>query len=139
MCAEKGFDAVEPDNIAGYENKTGFTLTAADQLRFNRWIADQVHKRGMAVALKNDPKQVQQLVGAFDFAIVEECFQYEECGYFEPFVEAGQGGLRGRVRTADLEVLRAGRSARLRLDPQGVELFAQPWEPCDPRAANRPS
>jgi hypothetical protein len=79
-CAKKRFDAVEPDNIAGYENNTGFPLTAAEQLRYNRWIAHQVHKRGMAVALKNDPKQARQLVGDFDFAIVEECFQFEECG-----------------------------------------------------------
>jgi len=27
ICARKGFDAVEPDNIAGWENKTGFPLT----------------------------------------------------------------------------------------------------------------
>ena len=24
ICARKGFDAVEPDNLAGWENKTGF-------------------------------------------------------------------------------------------------------------------
>ena len=29
MCARKGFDAVEPDNINGWENKTGFPLTGA--------------------------------------------------------------------------------------------------------------
>jgi hypothetical protein len=29
MCAHKGFDAVEPDNIDGYENATGFPITAA--------------------------------------------------------------------------------------------------------------
>ncbi len=82
MCARKRFDAVEPDNVAGWEpeNQTGFEITRADQLRFNRWIARQVHDRGMAVALKNDPRQVDQLVGAFDFAVVEECFQYDECG-----------------------------------------------------------
>ena len=28
ICARKGFDAVEPDNIAGWENKTGFPITA---------------------------------------------------------------------------------------------------------------
>jgi Glycoside-hydrolase family GH114 len=42
---------VEPDNLAGWEpeNKTGFHITRADQLRFNRWVARQVHDRGMAV------------------------------------------------------------------------------------------
>ncbi len=45
MCREKGFDAVEPDNMDGYRNDTGFPLTAADQLRYNRLIARLVHDR----------------------------------------------------------------------------------------------
>ena len=63
MCARKGFDGVEPDNVAGWEkeNHTGFKITQADQLHFNRWVARQVHGRGMAVALKNDGRQAKQL------------------------------------------------------------------------------
>ena len=39
LCARKGFDAVEPDNLADWEreNHTGFEITPAEQLRFNRW------------------------------------------------------------------------------------------------------
>jgi hypothetical protein len=37
LCRSKGFDGVEPDNVNGFTNPTGFPLTAADQLRFNRW------------------------------------------------------------------------------------------------------
>jgi hypothetical protein len=48
----KGFDAVEPDCIDGYTNNTGFTLTAQDQLDYNKWIADQCHQRGLSVGLK---------------------------------------------------------------------------------------
>ena len=40
-CAAKGFDGVEFDNVAGYQAPTGFHLTAADQLRFNVWLANQ--------------------------------------------------------------------------------------------------
>jgi hypothetical protein len=90
MCKSKGFDAVEPDNVNGYTNDTGFPLTAHDQLRFNRWVARQVHVRGMAVALKNDPEQARRLVGSFDFAVVEQCFQYHECDRFLRFVNAGK-------------------------------------------------
>ena len=46
MCRDKGFDAVEPDNVDGYRNHTGFPLTAADQLRYNRLIAKLAHDRG---------------------------------------------------------------------------------------------
>jgi hypothetical protein len=44
-CARKGFDALEPDNINGYQNKSGFSLSGSDQLRYNRWFARQAHKR----------------------------------------------------------------------------------------------
>ena len=113
MCAEKGFDGVEPDNINGWENKTGFPLTRADQLRYNRWIAGQVHKRGMAVALKNDSGQAKELVGNFDFAVVEECFQYHECARFKPFIKAGKAVFETEYELPTVEVLRAGETARL--------------------------
>lgn len=92
-CRAKGFDAVEPDNVDGYQNSTGFPLTAADQLRFNRWVAGAVHARGMGVALKNDTDQVGALVGTFDFAVVEECLEYDECAADQPFLTAGKAVL----------------------------------------------
>jgi endo-alpha-1,4-polygalactosaminidase (GH114 family) len=93
MCARKGFDAVEPDNVAGWENENhpGFDITRREQLRFNRWVAHQVHARGMAVALKNDGRQAAELAPDFDFAIVEECFKYHECGFYKnTFVAEGK-------------------------------------------------
>ena len=35
MCARKGFDAVEPDNMDGFENPTGFHISAAQQLSYD--------------------------------------------------------------------------------------------------------
>lgn len=46
MCRDKGFDAVEPDNMDAYRNDSGFPVTADDQLRFNRMIAKLAHDRG---------------------------------------------------------------------------------------------
>jgi hypothetical protein len=99
-CARKGFDAVEPDNVDGYLNDSGFPLTADDQLAFNRWVAAEVRARGMSVALKNDPEQVPDLVGDFDFAVVEECAAYDECDAFLPFVDAGKAVLRVEYGTS---------------------------------------
>ncbi|WP_351236742.1 endo alpha-1,4 polygalactosaminidase [Streptomyces sp. NPDC002133] len=90
MCREKGFDAVEPDNMDGYLNDTGFPLSAGHQLRYNRLIARLAHDRGMAVGLKNDLPQIPQLVGDFDFAVNEQCAQYGECDALTPFIEAGK-------------------------------------------------
>ena len=60
MCAQKGFDAVEPDNMDGYENSTGFSISAAAQLAYNQWIAQEAHALGMAVFQKNDPDQASR-------------------------------------------------------------------------------
>jgi hypothetical protein len=130
LCRRKGFDAVEPDNLAGYENRTGFPLSGADQLRFNRWVAREVHRRGMSVALKNDPGQVRSLLRDFDFAVVEECFEYDECEKFSPFIDAGKA-----VYSAEYEGSSAGYCPQARklgfsTIGKGYDLFARPWRPC---------
>lgn len=90
MCKDKGFDAIEPDNVDGYTNVTGFPLTAADQLAYNKWIAATAHSMGMSVALKNDLDQVTDLVSAFDFALNEQCFEFSECDKLMPFIIANK-------------------------------------------------
>jgi hypothetical protein len=135
QCADKGFDAVEPDNIAGFENKTGFPLTRADQRRYNLWVARQVHRRGMAVALKNDPKQAKELVGSFDFAIVEECFQYHECGFFKPFVEAGKAVYEAEYELPPKKFCAKAEALDFSAVRKGLELFDKPWKPCGSIAA----
>jgi hypothetical protein len=88
LAAERGFDGVEPDNVDGYANETGFPLTAEDQLDFNRFLAAAAHERGLAVGLKNDLDQVAELVDDFDFAVNEQCHEFDECDRLTPFVEA---------------------------------------------------
>ena len=92
-CADKGADAVEPDDIDGYTNNPGFPFTRADQVAYNKAIAGIVHSFGLAVALKNDGDDVGSLLPFFDFAIVEQCVQYKECGIYSPFVATGKSVL----------------------------------------------
>lgn len=87
-CRDKGFDGVDPDNVNGYSNDTGFPLTGADQIEFNAWVASKAHELGLAVGLKNDLEQAKQLEPRFDFAVLEECFQFRECGPARRFVKA---------------------------------------------------
>jgi hypothetical protein len=89
-CRSKGFDAVEPDNVDGYANKSGFPLTAADQLTYNRMLAELAHERGLAIGLKNDLDQVDALHSHFDFAVNEECAAYDECDLLVPFLRSGK-------------------------------------------------
>ena len=89
-CKAKGFDAVEPDNIDGYANETGFPLRYEDQLRYNRWLAGEAHRRGLSIGLKNDGDQVGDLFQYFDWALTEDCFNQGWCSQVMPFLRAGK-------------------------------------------------
>jgi hypothetical protein len=90
LCRAKGFDGVEADNVDGYANRSGFPLTSAQQLRYNRFLARAAHARGLSIGLKNDLGQVRALEPRFDWALNEQCFQYNECDRLAPFVRAGK-------------------------------------------------
>lgn len=93
LAVDKGCDAVDPDNVDGYTHPSGFDLAAADQLAFNRWLAGEAHRRGLAIGLKNDLAQIPDLVADFDFAVNEECFHFGECALLTPFLDAGKAVL----------------------------------------------
>ncbi|MFJ4186013.1 endo alpha-1,4 polygalactosaminidase [Kitasatospora sp. NPDC089509] len=90
MCRSKGFDAIEPDTIEAYNQNSGFPLTPDDQLAYNRMLAQLAHERGMAIGLKNDLDQIPALLPDFDFAVNEECSQFDECDRVSPFIKAGK-------------------------------------------------
>ncbi|WSZ86148.1 endo alpha-1,4 polygalactosaminidase [Streptomyces sp. NBC_00859] len=81
-CADAGFDAVEPDNLDSYE-RSHHLLTADDAADFARLLAERAHRRGLAIAQKNttDLLGERDYIG-FDFAVVEECGSFQECGEF---------------------------------------------------------
>jgi len=130
MCARKGFDALEPDNINGWENPTGFRITRRHQLRFNRWIARVSHRNGLSVALKNDGRQARRLVGQFDFAVVEQCFQYRECGWFRPFIRRGKAVFEVEYERPRRAFCAKAKRMRFSAIGKRYSLFARPWRPC---------
>ncbi len=90
LAVQKGCDGVEPDNVDGYSNSSGFPLTANDQLAYNTWLATEAHSRGLSIGLKNDLDQIPDLLPHFDWALNEQCFQYDECDLLLPFTQAGK-------------------------------------------------
>jgi len=90
LCKAKDFDGVEPDNIDGYLNETGFPITPEDQLEFNRFLAREAHARGLAIGLKNDADQAADLLADFDFALAEDCFDQDWCELLLPFLQSGK-------------------------------------------------
>jgi len=90
QCQTKGFDGIEPDNMDGYTNATGFPLTYQDQLDYNTWLANEAHARGLSIGLKNDGDQVGDLLTYFDWALTEDCFTDSWCDQMQPFTAAGK-------------------------------------------------
>ncbi len=87
LAVSKGCDGVEPDNVDGYSNKTGFKLTKKDQLAFNKRIANEAHARNLTVALKNAVELADRLVDYYDLTLNEECHAYKECDELSVFTE----------------------------------------------------
>jgi hypothetical protein len=119
LCREKGFDAVEPDNIDGYDNDTGFTISYEDQLRYNRWLADQAHSLGLSIGLKNDAAQAADLVADFDWALVEDCFDQGWCEAMSPFLSAGKAVLAAEYTDTGIDF----EEACTTLEPRGFSLI----------------
>jgi hypothetical protein len=90
LASSKRCDGLEPDNVDGYTNNSGFPLTAADQIDYNNFLAASAHARNLSVGLKNDVDQVASLVGSFDWALNEECFKFNECSTLAPFISANK-------------------------------------------------
>ncbi|MFJ4953445.1 endo alpha-1,4 polygalactosaminidase [Streptomyces sp. NPDC088760] len=108
-CADKGYDAVEPDNYDSY-TRSHRLLTAADATAFMRLLSRHAHARHLAIGQKNTAELAgQRRRAGLDFAVTEECGQYDECEvYAKAFddrvvdIEYTDGGLRAaRARWGD--------------------------------------
>jgi hypothetical protein len=96
MCADKGFDAIEPDNLQNDENAKGL-ITLQQQLDFNGWVADTAHEYNLAAFQKNGPDKIlskdktgKMMVEKFDAILNEECQQYTECAPLAEYVKRGK-------------------------------------------------
>lgn len=130
MCAEKGFDAVEPDNMDGFENNSGFPLTAAEQATYDEWIATTVHSLNMSVFQKNDSEQSAQFQPYFDGAIDEQCNQYNECNELSPYLKAGKPVLNAEYSLSTSKFCAADNAAGIMGAKFDLELDGKTFEPC---------
>lgn len=82
-CHTSGFNAVELDNLDSYTRSQG-RLTPDDALAYATLLVGRAHQHGLAAAQKNTAELAergQREVG-FDFAITEECAQFDECATY---------------------------------------------------------
>jgi hypothetical protein len=137
MCRQKGFDMVELDNVDGYSNRTGFPLTAADQLYFNATLADDTHARGMSVLQKNDNEQIPALLPYFDGALNEQCNEYSECttaqngGYgLDQYVSAGKPVFQAEYNLATSKFCAADNADNFNGVRFSINLDDSVFQPC---------
>ncbi|MGZ4108360.1 MAG: endo alpha-1,4 polygalactosaminidase, partial [Actinomycetota bacterium] len=140
--ATTGFDGIEYDIVDTYAQGaryTGFHVSARTQLAYNRALAAMAHADGLSVALKNDGEQIPELLDSFDYAINEQCFQYDECGKagdptsgWRAFISAGKPVFEAEYRrTADEVCPTANRwDFSTIVKSRSYNLYAMPWTPC---------
>lgn len=92
MCAGKGFDAIEPDIDDSHANQTGFPITEAENIAYNRNLAAYAHSLGLGWGQKNGDNDVQfsqALEPTTDFALDESCYEFDTCtAAFGPYLNA---------------------------------------------------
>ncbi len=81
-CATSGYQAIEPDNYDSYTRSKNL-LTASHAKAYLTLLATHAHAQNLAIAQKNTLELAadRESVG-LDFAVAEECGQYDECGEF---------------------------------------------------------
>jgi hypothetical protein len=130
LCARAGFDAIDWDNVDGDDQATGFHITAADQLAYDRALARIAHRLHLAVALRNDFAQAGALVGSFDFAVDEQCVADDECQQLAPFVRAGKPVFDLEYPPPPHGLCAASRAAGIEAEAAGLALRFSPLRPC---------
>lgn len=89
-CAEKGFDAVEFDNLDSY-SRSGGRLDIEDALSFAALLVDEAGKLGLPAGQKNTAELgARGRKAGFAFAVTEECHRWNECAAFTTVYDKDQ-------------------------------------------------
>lgn len=90
LAKKLGCDAVDPDNVDGHLNSTGFPLTSRDQKSYLSALSSYARSLGLKIGLKNSAETASSIQPLFDFVVVEECARYKECPAYKSFAENGK-------------------------------------------------
>ncbi|WP_245591763.1 endo alpha-1,4 polygalactosaminidase [Cystobacter fuscus] len=135
-CKNKGFDAIEPDETEVWSNDSGFPITKAQNNAYNKAIADLAHSLGMSVGLKGNNTEAPELVDYFDWALTEQCWEYDECQLFKnSFIAKGKAVFNVEYNT-NPNCTRANQwhinSSRRDLELVGPTASGYLYQPCIP-------
>ncbi|KAK3217539.1 hypothetical protein GRF29_1g3370250 [Pseudopithomyces chartarum] len=115
LAASKGCDAVDPDNTDGFvstpstirfqpldqsgsppqnppdENEPpqdGYNWGEQAYVDYFKFLAGEAKKNNMAIGLKNSISMIPQVVNLIQFAVNEQCHEYNECEDYLPLTQA---------------------------------------------------
>jgi len=147
LAVTKKCDGIEPDNVDAWTNDVytvrsvnkqgvrtyGSKITGTIQLAYNRWLADYAHSVGLSIGLKNDLDQIPQLVTSFDWALNEQCNQFDECDQYEPFLSANKAvfGVEYHEFVKSKSFCRDMVAGSMSWLYKTKALLADPFDPCD--------
>ncbi|KAI8716530.1 Alpha-galactosidase [Fusarium sp. LHS14.1] len=86
-AADKGCDAIDPDNVDGFQNENGLGLTSDDAVSFVKFLADTAASFNMSTGLKNAGDIIPDVISDVHFSVNEQCVEYAECETFAEFVD----------------------------------------------------
>lgn len=90
MIKSKGFDGIEPDNMNGYQNETGFNISEENAIAYSRWLIDQAHSRELSIGQKNSEELIPSLFDEFDWILSEDAFVDDFYEELSPFISLGK-------------------------------------------------
>ncbi|GKU07131.1 endo alpha- polygalactosaminidase precursor [Fusarium langsethiae] len=87
VAADKGCDAIDPDNMDAYNNDNGLGLTQADTISYVKFLSKEAEKYNMVMGMKNSGEVTEQILPYVGFAVNEQCIEYKECGLYTPYID----------------------------------------------------
>eukprot|EP00122_Pirum_gemmata_P002409 Pgem_evm1s2167 len=133
---KKGCQAIEADNVDFYENVELKNYTKDElkeyQKQYGKWQSKTAHNMGMAIGLKNSMALLNDLVDYYEFAVNEECAEYNECNkYADNFNKQGKAifGVEYASWMDCKRIYKVWRETGIKIMTK-IHFKTKPWENC---------
>ncbi len=90
---DKGCDGVDLDQLDAFVNNSGFNLTANIEIEFIQYLAQSARARGLLVSVHSSGTIASNIASEVDAAMVDQCYEFNECAGFKAFADAGKAVL----------------------------------------------
>ncbi|KAF2638317.1 hypothetical protein P280DRAFT_81196 [Massarina eburnea CBS 473.64] len=127
LAGNKGCDGVDPDNIDGYQNDNGLSLTAQSSIDFVAYLSSITQPLNLTLGLKNAGDIITAVLPVVHFSVNEQCVEENECTTFHQFIDAGKPVFHieypdgaGKKLKSDVVTKFCGRTE----DAQGIDSFS---------------